>query len=329
MYKVLNKIKSIDDDNKLKEYIRKRIYRVTNKTRNSNLDVDTIGSIVGVNSYEVGINNANDNITLDAWLEFIPKGQRIVYGTWTDDICRVYNRGCYYYLDDFTYIYDFVKYIKNKEINSIGNLIEYIHIFLYEYFGKEIDSVNRDRLYQLILENDKSYFKPVKEHSIKDFYHNGAARCTEYSAVAQNIMAFMNIDTLYLMDTDHAYNIIHFGEKYYILDYSLPVSVFSINLEFIKSLPFFVEIDDCDEEMLQLIVDRKNALIFDDFNYIDINGRLVEYYYNKTRRYACGGEVVKDNNKIYMLGEEEIDDDRRIILSDDEEKEKGIVLKLE
>ena len=33
-------------------------------------------------------------------------------------------------------------------------------------------------------------------------------------------MAFMNIDTLYLMDTDHAYNIIHFDDKYYILEWS-------------------------------------------------------------------------------------------------------------
>ena len=332
MYKVLDKIKSIDDDKKLKEYIRKRIYWLTKKVKDYNMNFDTIGAFIGINSYEAGLDYENKDKSLDAWVNFIPKGQRIVYNVCHDEICRLYNRGGYYYLDDFTYLYDFVRYIKNKEINNIGNLVEYVYIFICDYFEKLINPVDRDRLFQLILENEKSYFKPIKEHSIKDFYHNGAALCSEYSAVAQNILAFMNIDTLYLLNTNHVYNIIGFEGKNYLVDFSLPVSVFDIHLQFIKALPFFLEIEGCDEAMLQSIVDRKNALVVDCFNYIDINGTLIEYYYNnRTRRYACGGKLIEDEENKIILSEDEIDKNRKLLLIDEEEKkdkENGIVLTL-
>lgn len=325
MNKIINIIKNIDDDFILDRYVKYRINSLSKESLNNNVENDTLGSIVGINSYE----DKGDFLTIDAYVGYIPYGKRIVYGAFSDEIKRFYCKGQYYYLDDEGYIYDFARFIRKVDIININELITAVYDFLTYYLDIEIGKMDREVLHQLILENSKSYFKPVYEHSISDFYGNGAARCSEYGVMGQNILSFIGIESYVLFDTEHVYNVIKYDDSYYLLDFSNTVGLFDIELNYIRTLPFFTKLTDFGDNELQIIMDRKKALELDDYDYVFMGSKIFEMYKSRKRKYACGGTMIKEEKiKIYGLGEEVVDDNTRIILPDDEnEKGKGIVLK--
>ena len=328
MNNIIKVIKRIRNEDILNKYIEYRINKLSKESIEYNIKNDTIGSIIGINSYE---NKVEDKfLTIDTYIDYIPKGKRIVYGAFTDSICRLYNKGYYYYLDDDQYIYDFVKYIKNIDINidTINDLVIIIYDFLTSYLYKSIDPIDREVLHQLILENSTSYFKPIKEHSIRDFYGNGSAKCTEYSIMGQNILSFMNIESYLMFDTEHAYNIIYYNNMYYLIDFSNTIGLFDFDFKFIREFPFFVDLYGFDDSKFQELVDRKSTLILDNFNYIYIGSKLFEVYDNKKRNYSCGGKLIEEE-KISLLGDEIIEPNEILLPGNEEEKGNSMVLKLE
>ncbi len=49
--------------------------------------------------------------------QFLPKNMKVVYGLRWDSLSgKASNRGNYYYMNDQEYLYDFCKFIKDKEI---------------------------------------------------------------------------------------------------------------------------------------------------------------------------------------------------------------------
>ena len=89
---------------------------------------------------------------------------------------------------------------------------------------------DRMEMHKLLFKNEYQFFEPQREHSIKDFYKTGSARCTEYAVIANNLLSVLKIPISYFMDKDHAYNVL-FVEKEediydsYILDYSFCVTM--------------------------------------------------------------------------------------------------------
>lgn len=97
-----------------------------------------------------------------------------------------------FYVDDFNIYVDFLNTIKEEiGFNMIDKLdfrilISLIQIYLEKTFLSR-DKTKADR--------DVIYEKNPSHVSIKDFYHNGGAKCIERTAVVQNILAFLGIDT--------------------------------------------------------------------------------------------------------------------------------------
>ena len=57
--------------------------------------------------------------------------------------------------------------------------------FIYKkLFDKKIDAKTRKDVNKLIYKDENLFFRPSKEHSIKDFYHNGSEMCSEIAMVA-------------------------------------------------------------------------------------------------------------------------------------------------
>ena len=266
----------------------------TDEASKYNIECDTIGTDVGINPNNYSGNTKYD-YSLNIWSGYIPKNTRIVYGTYGLEDGISYNKGNYYYLDDESYIIEFFKYIKGKEIDTVYDLILHVFKFLKKYLEKYVNYSNRDILHQLIYKNDREFFKPIKEHSIRDFINNGSAECTEYGAMAENIMSLFNLDVYYLLDVDHAYNLIIEDDKASILDFSKWVSCYDINYKFIGRVPYYVEIEDfTDDYFFEVLYDDKKFIV-PDYYCLIIDDKLIEVKKNNYRKYGIEGKKEKSN----------------------------------
>lgn len=137
-----------------------------------------------------------------------------------------------FYVDDFNIYVDFLNTVKEEiGLNMIDKLdiriiIGLIQIYLEKTFMSP-DKTKADR--KIVYEKNPSHV------SIKDFYHNGSAKCIERTATVQNILAFLGIDT-YLAFNDlslvydndvnendgqkegHIINIIRYNDKLWAYD---------------------------------------------------------------------------------------------------------------
>lgn len=104
-----------------------------------------------------------------------------------------------------------------KDIQSLGDILQSIQSSIDEYFGGlalEENEENRRNLYSEI-ENKYDEFEP---YSISEYRNNNTALCAERAAIAQNMLAFLGADTYYMVghlsrndgmtNLNHAYNCI-------------------------------------------------------------------------------------------------------------------------
>lgn len=292
--KIIKKLNKFDDEERriiLDHYINKAESRV----KSMNFDTDTIGYQSEINSVPTNITNLDDIQELHVygtpfWLGFIPKDIKIVY-CFEIKNCAISNSGYYYYMNDYNYIYDFAKYIKNKKIKDDVTFMFYVNDFIYNYFFSIHESLDRDQLHHLIYDTNYKFFEPTKEHNITDFKGTGAAKCSEYAAMFQNILSVFGYDTIYIhgeLDDEtekhscHAYNITVVDDEYSIVDLALPINCIDYAKKIQRRYPYIYSLDGFTEDNLDSFLLGDNELVLDDLEAQIINNQL--FTFGKTRK---------------------------------------------
>ena len=296
---IIDQIKSVENDRELEALTFAAIQEACEYSSKANEPTKTLGSFLDINANLKLSTPDNSNIQLylarTCYLGYIPKGTRIVYGTFLNTLNHGYsNNGFYYYADDESYVYDFFKYIREQKIEDDYNILVALSDFLADYFNQGIGSINRDSLHQLFMGPNGRFYPPVKEHSIKDFIGNGAALCTEYSLLAENILSALGFDIMYVMDNNHAYNIITHNNKAYILDYSQGIAVYDHAFNELDVHPFLREIPDATDETIRSFINEGMSIELNDYYLVDINGSLFQRDFVDKRKYGVAGYTLED-----------------------------------
>lgn len=295
MKELLSQIKECKTDEELEELAKVYIKFYTEEAGKYNIDCNTIGTDVGINPRNY--TNEEYDYGLNIWCGYIPKNTRIVYAVYGYSNYRSSNGGQYYYLDDESYILDFFKYIKDKDIDDNYDFILCVNKFLKQYLVRDINKVDREEMFKLICKNEEDYYEPIKEHSILDFKNNGAAECSEYSAITENIFSIFGFDIYYMMDRTHAYNLLIEEGKVSILDYANWVCCFDINYKYLGRLPYYVEIPEFDDELFDNIKNFKERIKLPDYYFLVMNDDLIEVRNGEERDYGIDG-MIKEETKI-------------------------------
>ena len=319
-YRELLKIK----DEKLEEFVKERI---TNKEIESTLyneDDNIIGYCLNHNPKISAVTEMDENndeifsVDINCFHSgFIKLGTKIVYGMAYDynGICS--NDGRYYYIDDESYIYDFCKMIKNKEIINEYELMDYILEFIRNYFGYEyLQKLDREEMFTMLKNKYNNYYDPINEHGLSWFKGKGNALCSEYSILAQNILTIFGIDSYLIIGREktgndngesHAFNIIDFIEEETdeeiasIVDFSNFVNVYNINFEKCGESPFIAKIKNFDEDFVQELINNEKHLCVEDFAYIIINNNLIHLVYDRNRDYYIANELIPDSYVVKSM----------------------------
>lgn len=219
---------------------------------------------------------------------FINKDIKLNYGRLVASNNKLASKGYYYYMNNDEYLYNFLKFIKDSNIEDDIELIYDAYFSVRNYLGV-IPKTTRNNLHELILKANEDFFEPTKEHSIKDFKHKGCALCSEYSALIENILSFLGYDISYVigyMDNIlHAFNIIILNDKYCILDSSYGISCYRLNYEFVTTLPYIMPIKDFNNDKLQDFVDEKINIELEQYYVLDVNDNCTEFVTNEKRKY--------------------------------------------
>lgn len=301
-------IKACKTLEELKELADEAVKFFTDEGRKYNPDFDYIGTKLDINPINYHLDDINFEIEADYearpfWMGYVPNGTKIVYGRFANDKYRTsVHGGYYYYNDDDSYIYEFFKYIKDKEVESDYDIIVEVNSFLRKKLGKYFNPVDKEQLNKLLYKTDDLFFRPVKEHSIKDYYNNGSALCSEYALMAQNILSALGLEVMMFADYGHTYNIYveHEGEYsgIYVLDFSNWVEVVDINFNLIGVLPYYEKIEGADSDLIDKVVNEGKRIILPDYYFYFINGNMYKMVKNKNRDYGTDFGVSEDKKLI-------------------------------
>ncbi len=289
---ILDKIKKCKNNRQLYNLIRKRLVECVDEGIDKNDGCEVIGEMLDINpNYGITLNPNELYYQYDInvfWNQFIPPNVKIVFGIETPDICH---NGYYYYMNDYDYIFEFVKYIKDQDVYDESEFVGYVFDFMRKYFNLSLLNENlRERYFKLICDQYGRYFPPSEKRSNRLFKGSSMARCTELGATGQNIMSFFGMDTLYVHDQEHAYNIVKFSdESTFVVDFAKGVYGYNIvkNKRFL--LPFMGEIENCTDEVLQELVSTDGRLQFNEYGLYILGNSMLEARYKQTRSYGSGG----------------------------------------
>lgn len=128
-------------------------------------------------------------------------------------------------IGDITDAYELLKSkISSVDIDDIFDLTSAVLETVNEYFNGFSDIDSR-MSYYYTLDDDES-----QNNKISNLKGSGAAMCVERSALAQNLLKSLGINSIFKTSTIikngnnecHSYNLIEFNDKYYIFDASIP-----------------------------------------------------------------------------------------------------------
>ena len=306
--KVIDRIHNCKNDEQLYWLTRRLIKDAVKDAKCNNINKGTIGSKLEINPTDYHLENCFEDcyrFTIQTWNGYIPKGTKIVYGS----IFNEYNNtvccgGNYYYLDDESYVYEFIKYIKKYKVKDIFDVVWVINKYIMELFENDINPAKKEDIHKLLYKDSRTpiFFNPTKEHSIKDFYGNGGAECSEYSVVANNLFSVLNIPITLLVDEEgeHVFNLLYLeneeseeGYDFYIIDYCLFVDMFDENFNFKGSLPFFKKIDNGSFELIDRVIKDGLRIVFNDYFVYCINGKQYKYDLDGERHYGIKKGIIE------------------------------------
>lgn len=290
---ILEVISEIEDE-ELVELVQKRIeFLEDDEFRKI---PDTIGYYLDYNPSSFNLTNfdieeAKKVQMVSCFNGYIPYGTRIVYGIIYDEQTLIKsNGGKYYYIDDDSYILDFCRFVKEKEISNCYVLFDYIYEFIHDYFGT-VMLVDREVMMNLILKKDQVFYDPVNENKFSMFKSKGNALCSEIALMAQNILSFLGFDIKYIIGTEkigecdtegHAYNMLSFEEENkktsILIDFASSVCVLNLKMEKIGETPFIHYLDNDMEEVYDNMVFEDGSIKAKNYAYIIQNsfGLVIE-----------------------------------------------------
>ena len=300
---ILKEIEKLNEE-ELKKYTENRINNLEDESIKYNPNIDTIGFKLDYNPTNYHLLDKEDIKSLEIKVRcfysgYIPKGIRIVYGMEYHNGSLATNNGNYYYVDDDSYIYDFCRLIRDKEVVNEYELFDYILEFIDHYFGNIKMLPERDEMQRLILEKENYFYKPVNEHSFTAFKGRGNAMCTEYSLMAQNIMSFFGIESYYVIGKqedklngveNHAFNLINYNEdktnkeKHFLIDYINPVKIYDYNYNNVGKSPFMGKLERIDQEFVNDLLNNNTHMSF----------KVYAYYILGNSLFKIGGDLYKD-----------------------------------
>ena len=280
-------------------YIKKSIKSSYDK----NCETDTIG-------FDSDYNNVYPDITeLDEiegiiipnnhlWYGFIPKNIKIVYSFMLSNYAAS-NNGYYYYLDNYSYLYEFAKYIKDKKVVGDYSFLFYVYRFINNYYSTLNEPLHRENMHHLIYNTDGIFYKPIKEHSITDFKGNGSAMCSEYSAMFQNILSVFGYESIYIhgeygksnSGICHAFNMIIIDDAYTLADLSIPIEYYDFCNSDKRKLPFLISMTDLTDEELDIFLSGESELELDDLEAYLINNEVYTFSKTNKRIYRADADI--------------------------------------
>lgn len=273
-------------------------------------EIDNIGFQIDYNpsNYRLSdLGNSYDYGILCAYRGYIPKNTKITYGI-TNNVTNglVHNDGCYYYLDDDSYILDFCKFIRKADVLDEYDFFDYLLLFMEKYFGY-IEDINRNDMFKLIYKENGLLYDPIHDHKFSDFKKKGNALCSEYAVFAQNVLSLFGFDMYMILgaqrktgttDNSHAFNLVTFEDKKtnLLIDFCNSSIVFNIGLEKLCRSPFIGYIDCIDESFIDELVNSDTHLVFDDCNYMLFSDNIFKVGNGKVRDYYI--DVVKQKEYL-------------------------------
>ena len=222
---------------------------------------------------------------------FIPLDTRIKYGS-----LNIVD----YSMQTTDYMYEFAHFIKQYNINTKGYLIRNLEYFINVYFGMPGNADRDQILEQKALEaaTDDGYFEAIENNKLGDLKYKGAAKCTERSALAQQILSLFGTESYYCMgcvdfenhQEGHCFNIVKRKADYAVLDYSCPVTAYTKEGKVNAYLPFVGALTN--EEFIEF---AHNGIVKNFENYEYIEGKKTNI--PGERLYVVGSfEIKKEKN---------------------------------
>ena len=294
------------NETQLRKKIEQKIQKLERNNKKNNPTTKSIGYQVGYNPEVNDVSWDGEDILIHFYIrcfynQFVSKDMKMVYGiTWNTQNGKGANNGSYYYMDDQEYLYDFCKWIQDKEIQDEYELFGYIRDFLRNYFGV-IKMVEREDMHHLLVDQEGNYFEPLREHSIKDFKGKGNALCSEYAIMAHNILKLFDFESYLVIGNvimsdkkpeSHAYNMITFKESYSdewkhaVIDFINGVNMYDLDFRKIGDEPFIGYIDRLDQDFVTRFVQGDERLQFSEYGYGVMGETLLKFnFQDKTREY--------------------------------------------
>lgn len=310
----LEKIRNLSEE-ELKETVKERIFELEKNADELNEKVDTIGYVIGHNptNYKFDEYKSNPVSIIYIYNGYIPKGMRIVYGMYYDELFYLAsNKGDYYYVDDDSYILDFCKFIKDKDLGTELEFFSYILEFCQNYF-KKIEKIDRAEMYKMIYKKYRYYYEPKKEHVFTDFKDKGNAMCSEYTLMANNILNVFGFESNYALgklnieqggNGDHAFNIVEYTEKSTgkkinaIMDYCSPVKIYDMNYNIIDSSPFIGILNVPNDKLIDYITKDDRELVFENYGYMIMGNSMHKIGYQRNRTYKISQYFTVGTTKV-------------------------------
>ncbi|MBE6138699.1 MAG: hypothetical protein E7173_03020 [Firmicutes bacterium] len=224
---------------------------------------------------------------------FIHPDSRIKYSNWSANT---------YSMKTTDYIYEFARHIKKMNINNIGYLVKSVEDYINIYFGivsdgKDMRDAYFDQIAWSTTKTDDEYFEKIASFEIGDLKGKNVAMCTERAALAQNLLSLFGIDVYYCMGCienngkvePHCFNIARAKDKFLLLDYSLPVSVFSNGIA-VDFAPFQggIRLDEIEGVLLNGV--NKS---FDDYEYVKNSQGIKKVSTGQVRLYKVGSMTLQ------------------------------------
>lgn len=308
------KLKEMSDE-EIEKYLSYEIYNLENISKENNC-YGLIGYNIHFNPGEINILDKDKNPFIEEvkfHTGYVPKGTKVVFGCNTGDNGMAFNGGMYYVVDNEEYVYEFCKLIKEADVRSSEELLEFILIYLNDYFG-ENGNQTREEMFQLIMKADCTYYDSIKGHKLSDFKGKGNAVCTEYAITANNILTVFGFDSTIVLGQlkignddvqDHAFNIVSYTDSEYnridmLVDFAESSNVYDFNYNKIGDVPYIIDLVDLDDDFAEKFYYKEEHLHFADYYFVYGDNTFLSLKTNNIRDYSVGSckTPVKDVSNI-------------------------------
>ncbi len=311
----LEEIRHLSDE-ELKKKVYDKIAELEEQSNEDNNNSKEIGYLIDNNPHCYDLINTDKEIHSVGirciYNGYIPKGMKINYGIkYNLTSGLVSNNGRYYIVDDDSYLYDFCKYIKDKDIVNEYEFFEYALSFIKDYFGN-IKIYNREDMLKKIYKNKDTTvgYNPTQDRRLSWFKGRGNAMCTEYSILAQNILSLFGMKTYYVLGiehtdgektTDHAFHFVSYADNETnekvnaLIDFTKHVKIYDMNFKEVGASPFMSYIEELNEDFFMSFLETDH-LIIEDYDYYEFGNETMVLKYDRKRDYYMGVRLATDKS---------------------------------